>query len=240
LFQEINPVICRMICYPVLFTGLLFLFLLQSKAGVLIGLLIFLLLFVLWLNWHKKRYLLTASLVVILLSSMVILFSHIHLPYRFQKAWMAISQPHDELNHSHDGTLMRIAVWQTSWQLGKANLPFGTGTGDVKKILLNSYASQDMDFILEKQLNSHNQYLQTFVVLGIPGLLALVLWLVLPFYMAVKKRALLYALFLLIVSLNMLVESMLETRAGVDFIAIMHPLLFLLIRHSQDHKTIQS
>jgi O-antigen ligase len=241
LFQEINPVLRRIICYPALLIGPPSLFLLQSKAGMLIGLLVLILLFVLWLNWRKKRYLLTVSLVIILLSSIVLLFSHIQLPARFQTAWMAISQPDNQRN-ADDGTLLRMAVWQSSWQEAMTNMPFGVGSGDVKQSLSDSYDRQSMDFIRERlqklQLNAHNQYLQTLVALGIPGLLALVLWLLLPFGMAIKRRAPLYALFLLVVSLNMLVESMLETRAGVDFIAIMHPLLFLILMRAKTIKSI--
>ena len=232
LFQEINPVLWRIICYPTLLIGVPFLFLLQSKAGILIGMLVLLLLSILWLNWRKKRYLITISLMIILLSSTALLFSHIRLPDRFQSAWIALSQP-DNKSYANEGTLLRVEVWQTSWQIAKDNMPFGVGTGDVKHLLLDSYEKKNMDYIRQLELNSHNQYLQTLVALGILGLLSLVLWLLLPFGLAVKKRAPLYALFLLVVSLNMLVESMLETRAGVDFIAVMHPLLFLMIMRKE-------
>jgi len=235
IFQEIKPVINRSVSYSVLIIGVPFLFLLQSKAGVLIELLVLLSLLLLKLNWHKRRYLLSISLVIILLSSLVLTFSHIQLPYRFQKAWNAFSQPKDT-NNAHEGTLVRISVWQTSWQLAKEYLPFGVGTGDVKQTLSDRYDKLNMDYIRDHQLNSHNQYLQTLVALGIPGLLTLLLWLVIPFGIAIHTHTPIYAFFLLIIALNMLVESMLETRAGLDFIAIMHSLLFVLLIRTKIYK----
>ena len=58
--------------------------------------------------------------------------------------------------------------------------------------------------------NVHNQFLQTALTLGIPGILALLAMFLVPAYFAIKRRNNLLIIFLLILVLNFLVESMLQ------------------------------
>jgi O-antigen ligase len=107
------------------------------------------------------------------------------------------------------------------------------GTGDVKDALYVKYAEKGMDAALDKKLNVHCQYLQTFVALGIAGFAILVLMLILPGILAVKRKDKLYLLFLCIFALNILVESMFETQAGVVFYAFFNAFLFISMTVNQ-------
>jgi len=76
------------------------------------------------------------------------------------------------------------------------------------------------------RLNAHNQYLQTYIALGIPGALLLILMLVLPGWLAVRRIHFIYFSFLAVFAFNILVESMLEVQAGVIYYAFFNSLFF--------------
>ena len=142
----------------------------------------------------------------------------------------------DERSNPYNGTLQRLAVWQTSCEVAHDNLPFGTGTGDITDELCRQYEAKGYTFILEKRLNCHNQYLQHFVGLGIPGLLALLLFIGYPIVEAIRKKDFLIGMWAVVVAGNLLVESMLETRAGSNFIPLMTLLLLLYQRIRQSEE----
>lgn len=117
---------------------------------------------------------------------------------------------------------IRTVVWRSAVEVAKANLPWGTGTGDVKDELVKRYDADGAHKASEQRLNAHSQFLQSLVALGLPGLLALLMALVLPFaspgtgHAGALRRAA-----LLIMTMNLAVESMLEVQAGVLFGAFM-------------------
>ena len=127
----------------------------------------------------------------------------------------------------YNGTMQRVVVWQTSCEVAGENLPFGTGTGDVTDELCRRYEAKGYTYILDTRLNCHNQYLQHLVGLGIPGLMALLLFIGIPLWGAVRQKDFLQGMWWLLVAGNFLVESMLETRAGSNFIPLMTVLLLL-------------
>jgi O-antigen ligase len=82
-----------------------------------------------------------------------------------------------------------------------------------------------MTGIFNEQLNSHNQFLQTFLALGLPGILLLLSLFVFPIINSLKTKNYILFCFLVIVFLNFLTESMLETISGVVFFAFFYSLL---------------
>lgn len=143
-----------------------------------------------------------------------------------------------ELSNPYNGTLQRIAVWQTSCEAAADNLPFGTGTGDITDELCKRYEAKGYTYILAKRLNCHNQYLQNLVGLGIPGLLALLLFIGIPLWESIKHKDFLQGMGFLIIAGNLLVESMLETRAGSNFIPLVTMLLLLHGRTRQSESAL--
>ena len=124
-----------------------------------------------------------------------------------------------------DGTAERMEVWKASLEVIRDHPVLGTGTGDVKDELIGKYSRDGMEGAFSQKLNAHNQYLQTFAALGIGGFLVLAAMILLPFLDAIRKRDLLYLMFLLVFGLNIAVESMLETQAGVVFYAFFNSFL---------------
>jgi len=126
----------------------------------------------------------------------------------------------------YEGTSQRILVWRSSLTIIKENFLTGVGAGDVKDVLNEDYTQNNYKYILEKGLNSHNQFLQTFVATGILGFLLLLLLFIIPFIKSIKSNDFLYFSFLLMIFLNLLTESMLEKQVGVVFFAFFNTILF--------------
>ena len=126
----------------------------------------------------------------------------------------------------NESTTDRLLVWRSSWNIIKAHPWFGVGTGDVKDALLEDYEKHGITSAFNLNMDAHNQYLQTMIALGIPGILTLVLMLLLPAIAALRRQDYLYLLFLILFSMNLLIESMFENQAGVVFYAFLNGLLF--------------
>lgn len=232
-FLFINPVklkrnlkILLWISIPIL---IVYIFLLQSKAGLLVFAVIFFILGLYLINFKKRRFLLTVLFIFLFLSIPIVLMKLITIPVNRIGTAVHDLENIQSVKNPEESTMQRIVVWKVTWDLAIDNLPFGVGTGDAKDVLINQYKNKKLTHILEKQFNAHNQYLQTFLALGIAGLLILISFIVIPFLFAIKKRDILLFLFIIIIALNMLVESMLERQAGCDFMALFISLLIFRI-----------
>lgn len=128
---------------------------------------------------------------------------------------------------SEESSTVRVLVWKSSAEVISNNPLTGTGTGDAKDALLEVYQREGMTGAYKHQLNSHDQFLQTFVAIGVPGFLALLLSFIIPLSMAIRRRNSIYLVFLLLVFINFITESMLETQAGVIFYAVFNSFLAL-------------
>jgi len=209
----------------------LFILLLSSKAGW-IGMFLFFLYFLRWLIIKKQT--LKALLMVVLLMA-VFYFLNIYFTPRFSTRipqlsviTQTIKGTNDEnkkITSSTDGTGSRILVWKAATEIIKNNFWLGVGTGDAKDKMLEKYKEKGMISEYENKLNSHNQFLNTFIALGIVGFTVLLLCFVLPFYFSYREKQFIFAAFIIITGINFLVESMLETQAGVIFYAFFYTLL---------------
>lgn len=132
-----------------------------------------------------------------------------------------------------EGTGERILIWSSAFEIIRGHFLLGVGTGDVEDHLLQKYREYNIREALRQHLNAHNQYLQTFIGLGIFGFLVLMFMLILPAYYALKHQSFLYFIFLIIMAVNLLVESMFETQAGVVFYAFFNAFLFFNVKKTE-------
>ncbi|MAZ36471.1 MAG: hypothetical protein CL842_03350 [Crocinitomicaceae bacterium] len=112
---------------------------------------------------------------------------------------------------------LRILVWSFSLDLIKANLLLGVGTGDIKDELLNLYEKEGYPILVQRQYNSHNQFLQTAAALGIPAAIVLFLMLLSPLFFSWKRLHFLAIFLSIIVGVACVTESVFEVQAGVVF-----------------------
>lgn len=203
----------------------LFIIFLSSKGGFL-GLFSIIFFYILILGFKYRKWMSAAGLLILTILLFFLSFE------MFPFAMNRISQAEQDLtgkvaSKKHDSSVSdRIVVWKACSGIIRENLLFGVGTGDVKDELLNAYKAENFQAALESKLNAHNQYLQTFVSLGITGFLTLLAMILIPAWMSVKRNHYIFFSFLLLFAVNILVESMLEIQQGVIFYAFFNTLLF--------------
>lgn len=127
---------------------------------------------------------------------------------------------------AEESTGERILVWKSAWNIIQHHPLIGVGTGDVKDALLEEYASQGIAYAYSRNLDAHNQYLQTYLSVGLIGFLVLITMLAWPAIIAFTKRDYIYFFFILLFAMSILTESMFENQAGSVFYAFFNALIF--------------
>lgn len=168
------------------------------------------------------------SLSLLMIVMVISLFAKI-LPNTYDRFYWVLHA--NTLSHdksSTESTAVRVLIWEQANKLIEKNFWFGVGAGDVNDELHKAYEKEGMTGALEKNLNAHNQFLQTFIGLGVFGFILLLALTVGQAIKAVAKKRFLLFYFSLLVLLNFLVESMLQAAAGVLFFAFFFCLLNLV------------
>lgn len=117
-----------------------------------------------------------------------------------------------------NGLTIRLVKWKCSIE-GIAESPLlGTGTGDAVDYLVKCYERKNFwGMYPQYRFNSHNQYLETALTLGMPGLIGFLLCIIAPFVSAWRKRQYLFLSFIALFCFCCLTESLLERQHGIVF-----------------------
>ncbi len=226
LFRQTN----NKVRYFLPFLMLLFLtniILLSSRAGLLMLAITFLMSLLFIMYKRKFRYLIIVSFV---------LFSSVYIVYNFAPATMQRIEILNPLSMMKSDTSKvddinnrdtRLVLAEMSFVIISSNPILGVGTGDVKDALINQYKINNFKLGITQKLNSHNQYLQFLVTFGIVGFLIFIISMYYPFIFQLKIKNWLFIYFIVLVSINFLFESILETKAGVEFYAFFSILILL-------------
>ncbi len=139
---------------------------------------------------------------------------------------------------SSESTTVRILIWNECVDLIKNNFWMGTGVGDANDELRAAYERQGLTGAYEHKFNAHNQYFQTFIGLGLIGFVLLMVFTFGMSIRAIRTKNFLLFIFSLLIVLNFMVESMLQTSAGVLFFVFFY-CFFHLVDEKQllDEKT---
>lgn len=210
------------VCCIVFFSFMIVL--LSSKMGLIVLLGLYLG-FTIYFIISRKKYLLGFVGLLVIISSVFLLARFVpEITDRFKTVISAVTSTSNNQAES-ESSAVRMLIWSAANQVISENLLLGAGTGDGKDKLLEEYDKRGMTVASEHQLNAHNAYYQVFVSLGLIGFVLLLLSLLLPLYTGFASSNAIYILFLLIIILNFLPESMFETQAGVIFFAFFNSLL---------------
>ena len=125
----------------------------------------------------------------------------------------------------------RMAINVTALKCIADRPVFGYGVGDYDTVLIERYGVEGYQSLKEWHNNAHNQYTETSLAIGIVGLMVMVWWLVMPLFVAWRRKAGFWEVLTLtfIVMFCMLFESMLERQMGLQFIALLYALMVLKI-----------
>jgi O-antigen ligase len=115
------------------------------------------------------------------------------------------------------GTAVRRYIWGQSGELLQAHWLGGVGAGDVQPELARAYAQ---DGFPRPQMNAHNQYLQTALASGLPGLSLLLVALCVPVALAFRARRWDLCCLTALWGLSALTESLLERQWGAGLLGL--------------------
>lgn len=194
-----------------------FIYLLSSKAGIII---FFITIFVMSVPAIFKINKRVLSVIILLIAGFQIWFS-LAQNYRFQVVTAAVENVEQNVT-TKESNGARVLVYKTAIYLIKSNYVIGVGTGDIKDELMKEYKVRKMTGAFDNELNAHNQYLETWLGQGIAGITLLLLIFILPFVIAIRNKNWLLLTFVIIAAFNFMFESMLNTQAGVVFFAFFY------------------
>lgn len=209
-------------------------FLCASKSGLLVAALLLpvSLIVILYNKGYKKGIIALVLGIIVLIP---VTYKFFPTPYERLKVAFEVTTSSQEINKSEtDGTAVRILIWKESVNLIKENLLFGVTPGDENDVLCTAYSSHQLTGALEKQLNTHNQYLQTFLGTGIIGFILLFVMTFGALITGFIQRNYLLVLFSALSILNFLVESMLQAQSGFMFFVFF---LCLLVQYNLSQKS---
>lgn len=202
-----------------------------SKAGALALFLVFTIYGLLFMLNRNRLFgwILFAGLSLIFT---LIFITNNPLKTRFDTTWSALENIKTENNPSTESNTARIIMWKTSLDVWIENFIFGTGTGDYNDDLNLKNKQKGNLGVAEEELNSHNQFLNTSVQLGIIGLLVLCMIFISSFI--ASGNSIWKIMILITFIVNFLVESFLETQSGIVLFCV---ILILFLTNQTKFKT---
>jgi hypothetical protein len=117
---------------------------------------------------------------------------------------------------ARSSTELRKVTWSAALEVLRTH-PLGAGTGNTQFLLNSIYEREGQKYAAQKNLNTHNQFLQSGAEHGWPGILILILLLSLQITGILRLRNNIMLCIIGICVLNFLFESYLEVQAGIVF-----------------------
>jgi len=188
----------------------------QSKSA-LVAIFFIPLVLIFWIVIKKGKWKQGLSALIVLLFTVGLSFYLTpNLQLRFANVYNGITQK-TIATDSKESTNARLAAWKASSQLIKEKPIMGYGVGQEKNNLVMKYVKMDYQNAAQQQLDSHSQFLYSWISAGLLGLFSLFSLFVALIYHGYKKKNGLIILFSFLVFFSCLTESMFEAQSGVLF-----------------------
>lgn len=205
----------------------LFVVLVESRAGILCMILLYAFLFA-WLFFVKKKRL-TTIVAGCSLVAMVIMFFVL-----FPSGWQRIVKTQQTLSSNTED--IRITLLRAGIDVATENWVIGAGIGDRNDVLIKYYEENNLPC---GDLNSHNQFIDTTISIGILGLLSLLSYFIVPIILSIKNRQYNFAflLFLFMTAFNSVFEAVFESQTGILFFNFIFCMFFFTSFVQKQDKT---
>ena len=210
-------IMLKLSLYAVMLYFAIIVYLISSKIGIISGVLS---LSIILFHEFRTTYKFSKRSIFLVVMISVFVYSGIT-NHRFRIFSENIQKTPTENTHT------RFLIWQESLDVIEENIFFGQGTGDAQSALNTRYLSKGYLDAYEHQLNAHNQYLETFVSIGLIGFIMLLLLFILPVYYLKDHFEILSMVFLFLIGFHLLFESMFERFWGIVFFAFFFSLFFI-------------
>ena len=112
---------------------------------------------------------------------------------------------------------LRLAKWNAATSAVADNWLIGVGPGNTETTMDNKYRELGFEYALQLHYNPHNQFLHTFLTVGIPGIVIFILLLISLFKESIIKKDILFFIFLISMGLFSISESVLAVNKGIVF-----------------------
>lgn len=123
----------------------------------------------------------------------------------------------------------RFTIWKCAVKLIRENPLLGVGIGDARKEMVKEYERLGEEKMVRERLNSHNQFLEVTLEGGIIALIFLMIVLGYMTFIALSENNLIYGMFILMMFIFFMFESILYRLAGITFFSCFS---FLLLHFS--------
>ncbi len=211
-----------------------------SKMGLLsLGLIIPAIVFYKLLR--AKKFVFSALLFVGLMVSGIAMFNTTFSPIQRLKNAFSFYNSNQAIDKTTtESNAVRVLVWKEAIELIKKQPLLGYTPGDANDILYAAYEKAGLTGAFREHLNTHNQFLQTAVGLGLLGTILLLIQTLGFIIYGFVKRNIWTLLFGLLIIVNFLVESMLQTEAGNLFFVFFYCLIISVKDLTHSVKTDKS
>ena len=165
------------------------------------------------------------GLIILGISGMVLIGIIYNIPIVKERLWQTfgIDQKSVWISQMGDGKgglpSVRLLKWESAWKIIKTNWLIGIGPGDVQDVLQVEYKRIGFDLAFNERYNPHNQFLQTWLGIGILGLVSFLGCFVSHIIMH-KERNFLNLSFIALIFLCCITESMFERQLGITFFGL--------------------
>lgn len=205
----------------------LFVVLVESRAGILCMILLYAFLFA-WLFFVKKKRR-TTIVAGCSLVALVIMFFVL-----FPSGWQRIVKTQQTLSSNTED--IRITLLRAGIDVATENWVIGAGIGDRNDVLIKYYEENNLPC---GDLNSHNQFIDTTISIGILGLLSLLSYFIVPIILSIKNRQYNFAflLFLFMTAFNSVFEAVFESQTGILFFNFIFCMFFFTSFVQKQDKT---
>jgi O-antigen ligase len=201
---------------------------LSSRAGILISLILVPLYFIIkFRELAKKRF---AWLWIILV--IIVLLPFIIKNQRVDYLYGRLS--HKQIGYER-GKDPRFIIWKSALEIAKKNVFFGVGIGDVRTELSIEYERIGEETLAKERFNAHNQFLEVLIENGTIGFSLFIFIFSWMSYIAFSDKNLLYGLFIMMMFMFFMFETVLYRLAGVSFFSLFSFLLIYINKHENSN-----
>ena len=225
LWMKNSSLINKKAIIPILFILFIVHFLLASRIAIII-LYGSTFIFALFCIFRKKLIFEGIAIIIGLLSALfLLLYFFPKTINRFQELTYTKFDYKSMANESHfnaplnaqqwNGANQRLALWECGFTVIKKNIIFGSTIGDRMDELKKEYIRKEFFFAVKANRNLHNNYLDTWVSLGIIGLIIFLLgFIFLPIYKCIKTKDLYGMLIVICFMLSFISETYMDRTVG--------------------------
>jgi O-antigen ligase len=198
------------------------LYFLSSRAAIVILLLVIPFNFFLKIQTIKKFSFAITLMILLLIPGFLIIRTNERIGYYIEQ----LSQGRIKEKFAKDS---RIMIWKSSLNIIRNNPVLGVGIGDVRDELVKEYEKSGDKELIESRYNAHNQFLETTIEGGIINLMAFIFIIVYMIFKAIETKNRFLILFVTIIIVFFMFETVIYRLAGVVFFSYFS---FLLIQDS--------